>query len=177
MHGIIHSQLKKFVVENYDADTWKTLMKKAKLNHKYYLVGEAYPDQDAFSIVAVASEMTGLTPNQILEAFGKFIVPTLIKLYGSLIKPEWRTLDLLLNTEETIHRVVRMKNPGAHPPRLKFEEVAPGKLRFTYTSERKMEAVAVGIMHGVAEHFEQKIKVKTVEETKEKTIMEVRLVG
>jgi len=51
----------------------------------------------------------------LLEDFGALSRRILIDMYWALIEPEWKTLDLLEHTEEAIHKVVRLKNPGAQP--------------------------------------------------------------
>ena len=65
-----------------------------------------------------------------------------------------------VNVEDTIHTVVRMKNPGATPPQLKFKRVGPNELHFHYDSPRQMSAVAKGIMRGVADHYNEKFDIK-----------------
>jgi len=51
-----------------------------------------------------------------LEDFGAFLAPELMVRYAALIKPEWRTLDLVSRAEQTIHRAVRLKNSEALAP-------------------------------------------------------------
>jgi hypothetical protein len=52
----------------------------------------------------------------VLEDFGVFIDPPLMNMYGHLIPAEWKTLDEIEKTEETVHHVVRVQTPGAKPP-------------------------------------------------------------
>ena len=102
---------------------------------------------------AVAAKATGKPPQIILEEFGEFIAPDLLALYRALIKPEWRTLDLLENAESTIHRVVRARSPDARPPELKCSRIRESEVVIQYASPRKMCAVARGIVRGVATHY------------------------
>jgi predicted hydrocarbon binding protein len=74
-------------------------------------------------------------------------------MYAALIQPEWRTLDVVLHTEETVHRVVRMRNPGAAPPYLRAERTSPDEVVVHYTSQRKLCAIAKGIVRGLSSHF------------------------
>lgn len=159
MHGIIHSELKKFVVAKHGLGAWTQLLATSGLSGKTYLANGVYPDCDAHAIIGAASRMTGASADVILEDFGRFITPNLMSIYAALIRPEWRTIDMLLNTESVIHSVVRIKNPGAAPPRLQFERTGPNALRFIYVSGRKMSAVAKGIMRGVADHFGERIAI------------------
>jgi hypothetical protein len=73
--------------------------------------------------------------------------------YGPLLDSEWRTLDVIQHTEETIHRVVRMRQPGAAPPRLRVDRASPDEVAIHYDSPRRLCAVARGIVRGVAKHF------------------------
>lgn len=159
MHGLIFAELQKYVDTNLGGDTWNKLLEESGIGFKMYTPLQEYPDQEAVALVTTASEMTGKTTSDILEDFGKFIVPDLMNMYRSLIKPEWKTLDLIEHTEETIHRVVRIKNPGARPPRLKCSRPSSDEVVITYDSPRKMCAVARGIASGVAEHYNEQVRI------------------
>jgi hypothetical protein len=159
MHGVIHAGLKKFVEHRYGRDAWKGVLAEARLAGKMYLPVAHYPDAETVALVAAASKLTRTASETILEEFGEFLAPDLLDMYGMLVRPEWKTLELLLNTEETIHRIVRLEKPGAAPPRLRFEQVGPNQLRFTYDSPRKLAAVARGIIKGVAQHYGQAVTI------------------
>jgi hypothetical protein len=116
-----------------------------------------YPDAEAVAIVTAASKLTNIPADRILEDFGEFIAPDLLSMYRALVEPEWRTIELLLHTEDVIHRVVRINNPGAQPPKLQFEQVGPNELKFSYNSPRRMAAIAKGIIKGVAKHYGQAV--------------------
>lgn len=83
-----------------------------------------------------------------------------MEMYGALIPSDWRTESLLMNVEETIHRVVRMKNAGAEPPKLEFTRLGSGYLQLDYRSERRMSALAHGIMLGIAEHYGEHVDIR-----------------
>ena len=160
MHGIIHAELKKYVETNHGSDAWKAILKEAGLSNKIYMTISTYPDEEVVAIVTAASKLTQTPAENILEDFGEFIAPDLMIMYQPLIKPEWKTMEMLLHTEETIHRVVRLNNPGADPPRLQFEATGPNTLKFTYTSPRQMSAVAKGIIKGVAKHYGETLTIQ-----------------
>lgn len=81
-------------------------------------------------------------------------------MYSRLLKPEWRSLDLIENAENTIHTVVRLRNKGATPPVLKASRLAPDVVQITYSSHRKMCYLAVGIAMGVGDHFGESLKIR-----------------
>lgn len=159
MHGIIFAELKKYIEVRHGNDTWNTLLKEAGLGAKMYTPLNAYPDEETLALVRTASRLTGKPMSALLEDFGEFIVPDLVSLYKALVNPEWKTLDFIEHTEQTIHRVVRLKSPGAKPPELKVTRVGPTELLMVYASGRKMCAVAKGISRGAARHFNETIAI------------------
>lgn len=159
MHGKIFVELKKYVDTTFGGDTWNKLLVDAGVGGKMYMPITEYPDQEVVAIVGAAVRATGKDASEILESFGEFIAPALLEMYRTLIQPEWRTLDVIEHTEDHIHQVVRLKNPGARPPQLKAERISPDEVKLTYTSQRKMCAVARGIGKGVAAHYHEDITI------------------
>lgn len=160
MHGIIHTELKKYVETNHDRELWFAVLDKAGLGNKFYAVIGTYEDADVHAIVRAFSALTGVPPQEVLEDFGLFIAPDLLGMYTTLVDPSWKTADLLANVEDAIHKLVRLRNPGAAPPQLKFERVGPNELRFHYDSPRQMAAMAKGIMKGVANHYGETLEIR-----------------
>jgi hypothetical protein len=159
MHGIIHLELQNFVVERHGEAAWRTLLEQAGLSGEIYTPLRSYPDEQIMRLVMAAVELTSIDVSVLLEAFGAFLAPRYIALYGKLLKPEWRTLDVLENAENTIHRVVRLREPGALPPRLQATRLSPNAISMTYDSPRKLCAVARGIARGIAAQFGERIAI------------------
>jgi hypothetical protein len=72
----------------------------------------------------------------VLQEFGEFTVPALLGMYSHLIKPEWRTLDVIEHAE-SVHGAVRLQERGAAPPYLSTRRVNPHKLILTHTRREK----------------------------------------
>ena len=160
MHGVIFSELRKYVEQRHGGEeTWKALLRDAGLGRRMYLPVREYPDAEAVALVSAASAATGVPVRGVLEDFGEFIAPDLMGMYRSLVRPEWRTLDFLEKTEETIHRVVRLKDPAAKPPEIRCERTAPDEAVVRYASARRMCGVAVGIIRGVAAHYGEPVQI------------------
>ncbi|HUP59881.1 MAG TPA: heme NO-binding domain-containing protein [Thermoanaerobaculia bacterium] len=153
MHGTIFAELQKYVVSNLGDDAWPALKREAGVSRDAYDPLETYPDAEVGALVAAASRITGAPAETLLENFGTFIAPDLLEMYWGAIQPEWRTLELLENTESAIHDVVRVRQKGATPPYLNARRTGPTEVTITYTSPRKLCAVAKGIVRGVAAHY------------------------
>lgn len=160
MHGIIHLELQNFVVQHHGEGAWRALTDAAGLSSEIYTPLRSYPDEQLVALVGAAIQLTGADPTTLLESFGEFLAPRYLALYGKLLKPEWRTLDVLEHAENTIHRVVRLREAGALPPRLRAHRVSPNEIRMNYDSPRKLCAVARGIARGIAANFGERLSVE-----------------
>lgn len=159
MHGLIFLQLQKFAQNKAGPQAWEILLKEANLPITSYSPVRAYPDQEVFALVGAASRILNQTPSEILEAFGEFIAPEMIRLYGRMLDPKWKTLDVIENTEKLVHTAVRVGNPGAKPPVLECIRTTENELQIMYSSDRQMCQLAKGIITGIARHFGETITV------------------
>lgn len=157
MHGIIFVELKKYVQSKVGPGGWETLLTKSGLTHTAYLATSVYPDEQMVALVTTASSLTGTAIPVLLEDFGEFLVPGLIKTYKAFLRPDWRTLDTIEHTEANIHKAVRLRNPGASPPALSVTRKGPDEVVIVYDSPRKMCGVAKGIARGIARHYGERI--------------------
>jgi hypothetical protein len=153
MQGIIFAELKKFADTALGPDAWPAISASAGFPHASYLATQTYPDEQLIALVGAAVRLSGMPAPQLLERFGAFIVPDLMRVFGAFVKREWTALDLLENTESVIHRAVRLRDTQASPPQLRIRRVSPTEVRIEYASPRRLCAVAKGIMQGVALHY------------------------
>lgn len=160
MHGTIFVELKKYVESRLGAGAWPGLLTEAGLDARSYDPFDEYPDAEAGQLVAAATRLTKLPADAILRDFGEFIAPDLLEMYWGLIRPEWKTLDVIEHTESAIHEVVRLKQPGARPPRLRVARNGADEVVIDYESERRMCMVAEGIAQGLAKHFGESVSVE-----------------
>jgi tRNA A-37 threonylcarbamoyl transferase component Bud32 len=159
MHGLIFLQLQKFAQRQAGVQGWETLLREAGLPLKSYSAVQVYPDEEALALVAAADRVLNRPAAAVWEAFGEFVAPELLRLYGRLIPPAWKTLDLIENTERLIHAAVRVGNPDARPPVLECLRTAPDEVQIMYSSERQLCGLARGIVRGLARHYGEPITV------------------
>jgi hypothetical protein len=160
VHGTIFVELRKFVDSGHPPGTWDQLLELAGLPGREWDPLRIYPDEEALALVGAACQLTGLSADEVLAAFGTFIAPDLLRMYWGLVDESWRTLDVLANTEQVIHRVVRLDHPGAEPPPLVASRVGPDEVVIVYRSPRRMCALAKGIARGVADHYGERLAIE-----------------
>jgi hypothetical protein len=158
MHNIIIAELKYYFDIKFGTDLWPDIMKEIGQKPPV-LPSQDTPDHVVIDIISRASKITKKPVNEILEEFGEFVTPYLVRMYRPLIKSEWSTIDLVENAEQTIHKIVRMKNPGASPPELKCSRPSYEEVIIIYNSQRKMCGILKGIAKGLAKHYGQKIHI------------------
>jgi len=155
VHGTIFTLLKRYVQTKYDHSMWVRLTERAGLESGDFHHKQVYPDEQMYALVAAASEMSGTPAAELQEQFGEYLVPDLMYMYQKLIQPEWTTLDMLEHTENTMHRQVRQEHADNAPPVLRVVRHSVNELEITYVSERRMGALAVSIVRGLAAYFDE----------------------
>ena len=158
MHGRILWQFREYVEARRGSGAWQTVCKAAGLEDRIYLA-QAYPDAESLLLLQAFARMTGKSAPAILQDFGEFTVPSLLGMYAHLIKPQWRTLDVVEHTEKVAHGAVRAQERGAAPPYLRAHRVSSHELVITYNSPRKMCPFAVGVGLGLGKYFQESVKV------------------
>lgn len=160
MHGSFFVLLKRFVESQYGYSTWVNLLEAAGIKQAPYQMGETYPTSEIAAIVGKTSVLMGVPPHQLMEKFGESLVPDLLMMYKKYMHPEWRTYDMLLNTEAAMHAAVRKEDGRATPPLLLVTKKGSRQLIVDYYSKRRMGGVAVGIIKGIAKHYEESDKIE-----------------
>jgi hypothetical protein len=158
MHGLIFAELKKYVETKFNPQTWEKLLDNAGLHGQLYLSSAVYPDKDILALVTAACAMTNLPAAAILEDFGEFVAPSLVEQYRFLINPKWKLLDFLVNTEDTIHKIVRF-HQGVTPPRLLTQRSAEDTVTISYNSPRRMCTLLKGIVKGAAAYYKEPVTI------------------
>ena len=160
MHGLILVQLQKFAQQSIGPNQWRDALFQSGIENTAFSVAMNYDDSKAFELVKLAAKALGIPTDDVVESFGRFLASELIKLYQRVIKPGWRTLDIIENTETFIHSAVRASNPGATPPVLDAIRISEDELHLLYSSNRKLCKLATGIIKGLADHYDEVIEIQ-----------------
>lgn len=162
MRGIVFDQLRAYAGE-LGPDVWPAMLRDAGISHSTYLVSEGYPDEELEALVGSAARLQGRTRNDVLFGFGRFLTAGLLSIYGVFLDKRWGLREVLLNTESTIHRVVRLRDDDADPPRLRIVEgPRADQVSIIYDSPRRMCWLGKGIITGLSEHYKTRIAMRDV---------------
>jgi len=166
VHGLIFFFLQKFLTVTPPSEgsnppgTGPRRTSAASSTTTRYLPSGVYPDDGAVAMLQAVADATGEPLPDVIERFGEFLAPHLLKVAGTAVDPGWKVLDLVEHTESIIHTLVRMKNPGAKPPVLETVRVDPGELCLVYTSARRLCRLAKGLIRGMSRHFGERVEIE-----------------
>ena len=157
MLGFTFQAGKKFAIEKYGEAVWEKAAAESGVGTKDYVRHKAYPDSEVAAMFTAIAKTVGVELPEVIEAFGVFSAPAFIEMAGVLVRPEWRTLDLLEHVEEKIHTRIRDQNAEAKPPFLVVTRLSPDSVRIVYASSRKLCPAVIGITKGVAQGFHETV--------------------
>jgi hypothetical protein len=161
MHGSMFVMLRKFLESHSAAATWSDICTACDLDPGYKM-DHNYPVSDIETIISYAAQSLGISGNTFKENFGESLVPDLLRLYQFHVNPEWKTFEMLENTETVMHQAVRLEARNANPPVLNVTRVDDKLLYIDYYSRRRMASLAIGIIRGIAVHYNESDRVKII---------------
>lgn len=159
MNGIVFIEIGKFAQARLGAQVWGDALRAAGIQSRIYYRVADYPDEEALALLTVLSASLQEPMQAVLERLGEFIVPDLMRMSRYWIKPQWKTLDLIEHTEETIHKTLRQEGSQTNPPRLRCRRSGPQEVVVIYDSPRRMCSLAKGIIAGVAAHYGEAVTI------------------
>lgn len=182
MHGLIANQLRSYAIARMGRETWVAVAAAddVALPADSVSLSRTYPDA---AIVAAVVRLAAAAKSDVptlLTDFGVFLAAPLLRVYGPLLHPTWKTLDVIEKTEESIHTVVRLRDKQAGPPYLRATRISPTHVEVVYTSARRLCALAEGIARGIADHFGERVTIRQPEcmlRGDARCVIEIRLVG
>ena len=168
MKGILNKGVEELVIAQMGHATWNEVRTKAGCTESYFANGLDYPDELTVNLIKAAAEVKGISIAQMMEEYGKFMVPnTLKQSYQSLFERAGTTAREFLMSMDRIHRQATESIPNAKPPRFSLIPWPNGKLLMHYHSDRGLCPVLKGLILGVGVRFQTKLEVHETACTKE----------
>lgn len=155
MKGVVFNLLESMVEEKFGLAAWDEILEKSD-SDGIYIASSTYPDAELMSIVATASEMTGIPADALVRSFGAYMAPGFKDLYPVFFDSCSGLKEFLLTVDGVIHVEVRKLYPDAGTPEFSYSDEQPDKLTMTYRSPRKLCLLAEGLIEGTAAIFDEK---------------------
>lgn len=178
MYGLVNKAIEGLVRSNHGDSTWQEIVSAAGLELSGFVSLESYDDDITFKLVDAASEVLGVSSEQILEGFGEYwITYTADEGYGQLLERSGDTIEEFLENLDALHTRVGLTMPHLRPPTVHSDVLDDGKIRLEYYSEREgLAPMVVGLMRGLARRFGRKAEVEWIEKREDNGSCDVFLV-
>jgi hypothetical protein len=161
MHGLIFVEFTRFLEPH--GITWTELQRATNRSpDRHYAADALYDDTELLQLVALATAKTGQTQEELLRSFGRFLAPALVRvgLEKEWLLPNMHTAAILRRVDTLIHRRLREHNPNLSPPHLHPYWVDVNLVQIAYDSPRRLCPLLIGLVEGMATHFNEPIEVK-----------------
>lgn len=164
MKGIVFVKFNEFIEELWGEEFWDTLLNEADLpSEGIYTTVETYNDDELFTLIGLVVEKKNISSKDAQFAFGKWVFKELYNAAPPGVHDFKDVFEFLHAVQDFIHVEVKKLNPDALLPEFEFLAESANALSFHYQSPRKLCYFCEGVVHGLAEHTEQKIEVSQSE--------------
>lgn len=167
MKGIIFVKLNEFVDQTWGLALWETLLQSTTLpSQGIYTSVATYNDQELFDLIGALCEQTSLHPDDAQFAFGRWLFKELHAAAPTDVHQYPDVFTFLRGVQDVIHVEVKKLNPDVLLPEFDFLEETKDSITFRYRSPRKMVKFCEGLLYGLADFVNQKVKVTYVSDGK-----------
>ena len=153
MKGIIFSLFNQLVEEKWSLEIWENLLDDVNpASGGAYTSAGNYPDDELFALIGALSKKTNLSVEDLVTAYGRYLLGELAKLYSSFFEGV-SAKEFLMSIHNIIHVEVKKLYPDAELPSFRYEEPDKEHLVMIYRSKKKLCKLAEGLIFGTADHF------------------------
>ena len=159
MKGIVFNIFSDLVTDNFGLETWDQLIERTNPESEaIYTSAQVYPDEELVAYVTELSKITGTSAPELIRAFGKYMMHKFKSIHPEFLEGQ-DAKSFLASVHDVIHVEVKKLHPDSLLPAFEYEDTSADVLTMIYSSERKLCALAEGLIDGVSEVFGQQIEI------------------
>ena len=161
MKGIVFTEFLDMVESTFGYEVVDHIIEQSDLasDGVYTSVG-TYHHSEVVQLLMNLSEKVNIEPMVLLKEFGKYLFDTFLKQYPQFFTSHDNSFDFLMSIDNHIHVEVQKLYPEATLPKFDSEILLSGEMIMIYQSERKMAALAEGLMEKAFAHYGEMCEVK-----------------
>jgi hypothetical protein len=164
MYGLVNKAVVDLIGSKFGEETWNKIKRKADVDIDVFVSMDGYPDDITYRLVGAASEVLGITAEQVLETFGEYwVLYTASEGYGPLLNASGSSLREFLMNLDALHARVALQMPDLRPPRFRLVDIDDKTLLLEYHSTRVgLAPMVIGLLRGLGIRFNTEMKVTHV---------------
>lgn len=162
MKGIVFTEFLDMVEKKFGYEVVDQIIQDSNLDSKgvYTAIG-TYPHSEVVQLLMNLSNKVEVDPAVLLKEFGKYLFDTFLASYPQFFSAVDNAFAFLHSIDKHIHVEVLKLYPDATLPKFESEETEDGTMIMTYKSERKMAALAEGLIVKSIEHYKENCSINT----------------
>lgn len=155
MQGMVFTEFLKMVDQYYSPEITEKIIQEcdSETGGAYTSVGN-YSHAELVSMVAALSKIDKTPVQDLVRAFGKFLLGQFAEKYPDFFTNRSDVFDFFDHVGSHVHEEVMRLYPDARPPMISTRQVAVDTIELTYRSHRGLGDAAHGLIEGSLEHFE-----------------------
>jgi hypothetical protein len=172
MKGIVFTEFLDMVESEYGYEIVDKIIENSDLTSRgiYTSVG-TYEHGEIVQLLSSLSSEVSVEAQILLKAFGKYLFGTFLGSYPHFFSTVDNVLEFLKSIDAHIHVEVLKLYPDATLPSFKYNTREDGALIMTYESERKMAALAEGLIERAIEHFDEPYQIQSEHVVKDGSVV------
>ena len=159
MKGIVFNIMEQVISDQHGERFWDDVLEAAGSDGVYTAVG-TYPHEELISLVGAAAGMLEVSPDDLVQDFGRRAIPHFVERYLHFFTPHADTRSFILTLNEVIHPEVRKLFPGAEAPSFEFSLPNERTVQLAYISTRQLCSFAEGLVLGAADHYGEMVEIR-----------------
>jgi len=154
------------VINNLDSES----------NGIYTAVGN-YDHKELVNLLKVMSTEAKLSSNVLMYNYGRYLFKKFIKYYPAFFENISHPFDFLESIDVYIHKEVLKLYPNAELPKFECNRISSSSMEMIYTSVRRMEDLAHGLIEECLIHFNSTGAIEMIEVSAEQVKFTVDING
>ncbi|WP_224249653.1 heme NO-binding domain-containing protein [Hyalangium gracile] len=165
MYGLVNRAIEEMVCGSQGEETWERIKCEAGVDTDVFIGNQGYDDAITYRLVGAASQVLGLPPERILEAFGEhWVLKTARDGYGELLTAGGSSLSEFLQNLPSLHARINLMFPHLTPPSFSCTNVTAESMDFHYRSKRQgLAPFMVGLLRGLGKLFDTEVYIEHIE--------------
>lgn len=155
MYGMIHRAARAHAIDQRGEGFWDAFAERHGLTDAAFVVGQNYPDEATFSVVASLADAMEMSQPAFLQAFGRSWIEFARQgAYAHMMSIGGETLPAFIRNLNRMHAGLSMAMPGTRMPRFHVLQDTPRAMRLSYLSDRQgLEPFVLGLLEGLCAMF------------------------
>lgn len=155
MQGVILLGFRRFVREVFGDALWRSAQERSGSGGRIYLPVQTYAYPELIQLVDAVAQARDINAQALLEDFGAFLAPDLVRMYGTLLDPRWKLADILANMDKIVQRAAALKNEERAAPAIHCSRTTSRDIHIMFSSRQRLCAMVRGVIRGLAAHLSE----------------------